>query len=160
MNALSVRLILAATALAPLLGGCSRCGGTDTADTRVIIREDPADILSHPVTFDAQSVDECARLLASGRELTTAEAARVIVTAEAATNHAGQLLEELDRNDDPADTYHVLKELDGQAWPGQLDDIIDGLDNQPLDAPERERADALRKANRRIAILKESLRKK
>lgn len=156
------RILLTATVLACTVGSCSRCNRTTADDNTPAVAErsvddDPADILSHPVRFDAQSVAEYADLVSRDTVLGNADIARVIVVAQSAVNHVGEILDELQRNDDPADTYNTLAELDTLPWPGCLLDILDGLDRQPLDATERQIADDMRAAYDRNQLLRTEL---
>lgn len=134
-------------------GGCSRTDSGQNAGTPTdapAYSDNPADILASPVDFDAQRITEYAATVAGDTVLSSAEAARLIVNTEAAVNHLGQIIDELERNDDPADTWNVLTELTTTDWTTSLAVIIDYLGRAPLDAVERERAVDIDRAVDRI----------
>lgn len=122
-------------------GGCSR--QEDKTDWTPPSEVTADEILDQPVPFDAQAVDETAALVSADAELSHAEIARAIVTAEAAARHLNQLLEQLSRNDDDADTWNVINELDSLSWPKNIVTILAGLGRQSLDTTENERIAAL-----------------
>lgn len=138
MSACVVAALSVVALLESCSGGCSRRSDDATGGNARLTAE-PNEILSHPVSFDAQSVSEAARLVMSGRPLTTVETAEVIVVAESAVNHLGQELESLTRSDDDADIWNVMTELSEKSWPVELLQIVGGLSGRDLDGVERER---------------------
>ena len=148
-HSIATRCLCGAVAIL-LLQGCSGTGCTrksdDTTHGNERLNVQPSDILAHPVSFDAQNVEEMARLVAADRPLTDVEVAQAIVVAESAVNHLGQILDELARNDDPADSWNMMTELASLPWTAQTLDLVDGLDRQELDAVGRQRIDDLRHA--------------
>ena len=137
-------------------GSCSRNKGNENR-TIPPNRDDVGDIYSHPVPFDEQAVAEAERLVVSGSILTSAEKAQIIVMTEAALNHLSQILEQLKRDEDASDTFHVLNDLNTKEWPAQCGHIIARLDNGNLDPYERERVDAMMHTADYIADIAEQL---
>lgn len=151
--------------LSSCTGGCKREESNPEGNTAgsshgmASPQEDVEAIYSQPVVFEEQSLAEAEHLALSGRPLTTAETATVITTNEAALNHLCQILEGLIKNDDHADTWHVLTELDGKEWPVQTFRILGALDQMPLDGYERERVSAMFGTADRIEALIVQLQK-
>lgn len=128
-----------------LLAGCggSSSSSSDTVTTARSAAQSAAIIESRPVPFDARSLEELADLIAADAETTPEDRARMIVLAEAGISNLLATLDDLARNDDPADTYGVLTELADRPWTRALVNIIAYLRHAPLDDAERTRADNL-----------------
>lgn len=152
------RIVLAVVGIATLIALDSCTGGCSRTDTLVMdtdpdapaFGDDPAVILDSPVKFDERTLAEYADKVVGDTVLSTAETARLIVVTEAAVNHLGQIVDELERNDDPADTWNVVNELCRLRWPGDIACVTSYLHRAPLDSVERERADAIDKAIDRL----------
>ena len=145
----AVYILLTACAFV-LLNGCKGSCTRHDADTQQDwtrpAEVTPEQILSTPVAFDEQSIEEAAQLANSSRTLTNTEIAQIIVTGESGAFELGQKLDALAGSDDKADVWNVVNELASTAWPKNVVSIIDGLEKQPLDAVENERTAGLIKA--------------
>ena len=146
-------------------GGCSRSENGDVTGQPGVSpgathadRENPSEILSVPVKFDIQSIEEALNTVQLDRELTSAETATVIVVAESSVNHLNQILDGLVRNEDAADTWHIFRELAAAEWPSQTVTIIESLGARPLDAYEQQRVYDLEKALAHNRVLIRQLR--
>lgn len=150
---LAVVGISALVALNSCTGGCSR---TETLVPAAEVPEvpvdgdDPATILDSTQDFDERTLAEYADKVVGDTVLTAAETARLIVVTEAAVNHLGQIVDELERNDDPADTWNAVNELCALRWPGDIACVTAYLHRAPLDSVERERTEAMDAAIDRI----------
>lgn len=153
--AVTVTISAVALCVVLLMNLCSSPASDRSADSTEAIDSpetaDPADILSRPLPFDAQTVAETASMVTSGRQLSAAEAARAVMVAESAVNHLGRILEDLTANDDPADTWNVMTELASLGWAAQTTAIIGALQHTPLGAAEGQRLDEVSKAASRNA---------
>lgn len=140
--------ILAVTFCICLLQSCGGSCSRQKQDAAVspTDREDPRAVLDHPVVFDAQAVDVTLAMVQSDRDLTPGEMSQAIVVAEASVNHLDQILENLKRNDDDADSWHVMTEMNRDGWPAQTAAIVEALSHRPLDAEMRARVNDLLKA--------------
>lgn len=136
--------LFAGAAVVLLLQGCAGgCSRTETTPPEQSVKEDRQNrekILSQPVEFEPQSVEECLRMLEGGTALSHADVAQIIVVTEAAMEHLSVLLDNLADNDDDADTWNVLTELKAQPWVTQTMRIVALLPDRQLDAKEYERA--------------------
>ena len=86
------------------------------------------------------------RAIASGSVPGPEDMARMLVAAEAGVGHLQSMLDELARNEDPADTYGLLTELAQRPWTRSLTSVIRFLAAAPLSTPEHRRATALASA--------------
>lgn len=131
-------VLMVVSGLTGCTGGCSR--DKDEAQKWIPPSEvTEQQVLDQPVKFEMQSIEEMAQMTNSGRTLSPTETAQAIVVAEAGANHLNQILEELVRNEDNADSWHVVTEMDQRAWPKNIMTIIHGLENQQLDTVQSER---------------------
>ena len=129
-------------------GGCSRNSTPESGSFGQINpdREDTSEIYAHPVKFDAQTIEEYAITVSTDRELTSAETAMIIVATESAVNRLCQIVEDMDRNDDPADARYVLDELNQTLWVAQTVELVNALQKRQLDSYGNERVVNLRRS--------------
>ena len=149
---------IARTAMAPMVIVCASMfmnGCTGCSDTSSVRHDAPAvpldvtdvrDILSVPVSFDAQSVADAERMVCSSNEPAASETAQAIIVAEAAADRLTAILDSLAAGDDDAEALQVLDDLIQEAWPRQLTAIVTALDDLSLDATQRERLYGLQSA--------------
>lgn len=134
-------------------------GGNNATGMQCPENTDPEDILAHPVPFDKESLENCAKTATRDSDpLTSAHTAWLIVNVEAAINHHMRLLEELAANDDMADTWNAMNEMDTSAWSAQIPLIVSCLERQPLSQAETHRLENIRKALNRTQALRRNLR--
>lgn len=142
-------------------GSCSRNDATYVApapENEARSTEDIDRILNQPAPFDAQAIDECARMLATEKSPDKIVIAQSIVAAQAGLNRLCQILEDLERNEDNADTWNTLTELSHKSWAAQTVEISTIIDELPLDENEYVRAEGLRLSIERCRDLVKRLR--
>lgn len=140
-------------------GSCSRSGDTSPGAAEVEKAEaQRADmILAEPVAFDQQSVADALRELSKEGNLTAAETARIIMSAEAAIDHLNAMLESLLRNGDNADSWHIITEISEAGWAEQATRIVRILSSMQLNEAEYRHVDGIRHAMARTDVLLTSL---
>ena len=113
--------------------------------TQASPQEEAERILAAPAQFDQRSLAEYAEAIAGNEEFDEQDLALMIVSAEAAANRIGQILEQLDANLDAADSYNTITEASQQSWPQHLRTIANFLTSSaPLDAQTAQRAEQLK----------------
>lgn len=112
----AVRILILLTVTAGALhlasscsGGCSRSKSSDVGTPTRGVRDSAC-----------VNISDCASALRNGGTLSPQEADAVLPLAETDANRLGAIVDELQRNDDPADTYNVLAELDTTSWISDL----------------------------------------
>ncbi len=132
---------LLAGTLAAVLWSCGGGKtGKATVDSVIPTAEAVRIIESRPATFDARSLEDMDRAIASGAVPGSEDIARMLVAAEAGAGHLQSMLDDLARNEDPADTYGLLTELAGRPWTRALVAVTRFLTGAPLSGAERSRA--------------------
>lgn len=155
---LAVLAALCALAALPLLKSCSGCshgdgtGNADTVDTAVTR---PAEaILAEPQRFDGQSLRGYVTAIGAGEKFDAADMARMIVLSEGAFNRLEQEAEDLQRTDDPADTFETLTEIREEGWAADAASVVAFLRTVPLQPQMADRVSQLTvTAGRIISIL-------
>ena len=129
---------LSVAAFSVLLWSCG--GGNKGQSEDDSVAESVRIIESRPTQFDAQTLEEMERALENGSVPGPEDIARMLVAAEAATGHLQAMLDELVRNDDPADTHGQLKELADRPWTRAVNTVIIYLVHAPSSESEHQRA--------------------
>lgn len=141
-----------------IVSGCT-CRSNHNGDENPLTpEEEEALIFSTPATFDEQQMHEFAELIQANK-LQPNQVAPMITMQEAALNKLEAELEELLRNDDPADSHAVLTEWASTQWTGDFVVIDQYLTRAPLPERPAQRAGTLTKATERVRKLIEQVEK-
>lgn len=146
-------------AAAQLCASCSSCGrgdGTKTATDSTTLAATPEAILEGPLALDPEALHSYAAAVHDNATFDEADIAHVIRLTEGAFSHLLQELEQLQANDDAADSFHVLNELAKSGWPDDTSTLLSFLRAIPLPANMQQRTDQLvRTAARCMTLLDE-----
>lgn len=147
-------------AAAQLCASCSSCGrgdGTKTAtDSTALAAATPEAILEGPLALDPEALHSYAAAVHDNATFDEADIAHIIRLTEGAFSHLLQELEQLQANDDAADSFQVLNELAKSGWPDDASTLLSFLRTVPLPANLQQRTDQLvRTAARCMTLLDE-----
>lgn len=146
-------LISALTVVTTALTGCSGCGrGNGAQGTDSLTPEQSRElILSKPVKPDRQSLAGFAEAVRAKRPISLEQTAEMTVLCEAAINDFEAQLDQLQRNDDAADTYNVMAETRHAQWVDDYGTVLAYLRDAQLPDDERQRVDGMLRTNLRVA---------
>lgn len=148
-------MVLSALCLCPSCGSCHRQGdkaaeGGGTASDSAALQS-PEAILNGPQALDPQGLRSYAAAVNAGNaEFTPSDLATMVFLGEGAVERLDSEVENLVRNEDAADSYNVLTELDRSRWPADACTLIAFLRTVPLNGALRPRADQLVRAAARV----------
>lgn len=138
--------------------GCS-CSHHKDSDNTAVDRVDsvatttPQAILSAPVKFDADALHSYAQSVGDDSDIDATDIAQMVVHSEAAFSRLEAELENLLRNEDPADTYNVLTEFANATWVTDALTIVEFISTISPDPQLQNRVDQLTLTRNRVRTL-------
>lgn len=150
----TVAAIAAAVCLS--LSGCTGCHRTPDSngtETPTGVPENPAAIIIDTPSHDPQMLRSYAEAIESDADFTPADFANMMSLCEGSLQFLGQEVDNLQHNDDAADSYNVLTEFSQSRWTADLTGILRFVHNLQLPADMQMRADALTSHSARIDTL-------
>lgn len=144
----------AAVSAVTVAGGCSRCGtgdGGTVADT-LSLQQQAEVLLTQGPEYSHDNLATLAARVRADEPLNVEQTAHAVVLCQGSVNRLQQELDQLQRNDDPADAFNVLSELARASWTADTRTLYNYLSkaDTPLDKEEASRRLALTSAIMRI----------
>ena len=153
-TAAAIVLAITAAALSGCTGGSTQRSATDS------VAENAQRILEHPQRFDEQSIEALASKIENNEEFNLDELARMLVLCEATAAKIEQEAENLQRVDDPVDTYETLTGFAAASWYAPYKTIMDYLRTASLPPEYTQRVNQLLLTNDRCNTVISDLERK
>lgn len=149
--AVAVFIVLAVSSVLESCSGCSHGDGAKTADT--VTAKPTEAILAEPQRFDDQGLRGYVSAINAGETLDETDMAKMIVLAEAAFNRLEQEAEDLQRTDDPVDTFETLTQIKEEGWAADAATAVAFLRTVPLKPQMQDRVNQLTVTAGRVITL-------
>lgn len=138
--------VVALAAAVALIFSLRNCRGDEAAQLDTVLSPEQSSriILEQSPHYDPRTLDEYAAAVRDNAAFDIEDYSRMIVAIEAALNRISRELDQLQANDDPADSWNVLHEAALESWPQDVATIFDFLANRaPLTDQQREHIPAI-----------------
>lgn len=144
---------------AAIFCGCGHSSSSASANDSITPAEKAVITLNSPQVLDRQLMSQMARAIGENAEFNLADFADMITQCEATVNTVEPEIENLDRNDDPADSFGVIDEYARSTWIADYRTIYEFVKGVQLPEDMTARVQGLAKAVERLNTVLEHIDK-